>query len=220
MVASAKSSLYCDADIITDGERRQRQQQQQREEIESLLSLDPSNNLSLEQQYDMLTNVEQKRALEKLVIQSEADIQAFSLFLKLPTMVLLVLNLVFAYNYAMRGLGSSSHFAAATLPFTSYSIHAEHPIVASELSVVTLQFTIYLLSSRRWDWPAQTGLGVLLLVGGVHALACRKNGVAELMWWLLPAINLAVASYAQLNMRRSQKNIERLAQRAHKPKDD
>ncbi|KAJ1883862.1 hypothetical protein GGI03_004791 [Coemansia sp. RSA 2337] len=196
------------------------EQRQQRDEIEELLSLDPSNNLSLEQQYDVLTNVEQKRALQKLVLQSEADIQAFSLFLKLPTMALLMLNLVFAYNYAMSGLGSSSHFAEATLPFISYAIHAEHPIVATELSVVTLQFTIYLLSSRRWDWVTQTGLSVLLFFSVTHALTCRKNGIAELLWWSLPAMNLAVASYAQLNMRRSQRNIESLAQRTYKSKDE
>ncbi|KAJ2443008.1 hypothetical protein GGF42_006776 [Coemansia sp. RSA 2424] len=217
MVASEKHLSDCDSNSAADGERRQ---QQRREEIEALLSLDPSNNLSLEQQYDMLTNVEQKRALEKLVIQSEADIQAFSLFLKLPTMALLMLNLVFAYNYAMRGLGSSSRFSGATLPFTSYSIHAEHPIVATELSVVTLQFTIYLLSSRRWDWLARTVLSALLFLGGIHAFTCLKNGVAELLWWLLPAVNLAITSYAQLNMRRSQKSVERLAERTYKPKDD
>ncbi|KAJ2824680.1 hypothetical protein FBU31_003927 [Coemansia sp. 'formosensis'] len=200
--------------------RSEDEQMPQRDEIEELLSLDPSNNLSLEQQYDVLTTVEQKRALEKLVLQSEADIQAFSLFLKLPTMALLMLNLVFAYNYAMRGLGSSSHFADATLPFTSYVVYAEHPIVATELSVVTLQFTIYLLSSRRWDWVAQTGLGGLLFFDAIHALTCRKNGVVELLWWILPVMNLAIASYAQLNMRRSQKRIERLAQKTYRPKEE
>ncbi|KAJ2861832.1 hypothetical protein GGH94_004666 [Coemansia aciculifera] len=213
MVASDKT-------ISSPSARIEDEQRQNRDEIEELLSLDPSNNLSLEQQYDVLTNVEQKRALEKLVLQSEADIQAFSLFLKLPTMALLMLNLVFAYNYAMRGLGSSGHFANATLPFMSYAIHAEHPIVATELSVVTLQFTIYLLSSRRWDWITQTGLSVLLFFSGIHALTCRNNGVAELLWWSLPGMNLAVASYAQLNMRRSQRSIERLAQRTYKPKDE
>ncbi|KAJ2056851.1 hypothetical protein GGI17_005985 [Coemansia sp. S146] len=213
MVASDKT-------LSSQGARIEDEKRQQRDEIEELLSLDPSNNLSLEQQYDVLTNVEQKRALEKLVLQSEADIQAFSLFLKLPTMALLMLNLVFAYNYAMRGLGSSSHFANATLPFMSYAIHAEHPIVATELSVVTLQFTIYLLSSRRWDWVTQTGLSVLLFFSGIHALTCRKNGVAELLWWSLPGMNLAVTSYAQLNMRRSQRSIEKLAQRTYKPKDE
>ncbi|KAJ2012539.1 hypothetical protein IWW57_006285 [Coemansia sp. S610] len=196
------------------------EQRQQRKEIEEILSLDPSNNLSLEQQYDLLTNVEQKRALEKLVLQSEADIQAFSLFLKLPTITLLMLNLVFAYNYAMSGLGSSSHLTDATLPLTSYAILAEHPILATELSIVSLQFTIYLLSSRRWDWAAQTGLVGLLLLSAMHALVCRKNGAIELVWWILPAMNLAVVSYAQLNMRRSQRSIERLAHRAYKPKDE
>ncbi|KAJ2735936.1 hypothetical protein IW152_001234 [Coemansia sp. BCRC 34962] len=200
--------------------RNEAEQGRQREEIEEILSLDPRNNLSLEQQYDLLTSVEQKRALEKLVLQSEADIQAFSLFLKLPTMALLMLNLVFAYNYAMRGLGSSSHFTNAALPFTSYAIHAEHPIIATELSIISLQFTIYLLSSRRWDWASKAGLIGLLFFSAMHALICRKNGAAELVWWILPAMNLAVVSYAQLNMRRSQRSIERLAHRVYKPKDE
>ncbi|KAJ2896123.1 hypothetical protein IWW38_002114 [Coemansia aciculifera] len=215
MATSEKSLSDFETGNVADGKRRR-----QREEIEALLSLDPTNDLPLEQQYDMLTNVEQKRALEKLVIQSEADIRAFSQFLKLPTVVLMMLNLVFAYSYAMRGVGSSGRFADTTLPFTSYSVHAEHPIVATELSVITLQFTIYLLSSRRWDWFAQAGLGTLLFTGFFHAFTCRRNGMVELLWWILPAMNLAVASYAQLNMRRSQRRIESLAQRTFKPKDD
>ncbi|KAJ1999695.1 hypothetical protein GGI04_003066 [Coemansia thaxteri] len=192
----------------------------QRAELEALLLLDPTNNTSLEQQHDMLTNVEQRRALEKLVIQNEADIQAFSTFLKLPTVFLLMLNLVFAYNYAMSGLGSSSLAAVAKLPFTSYDIYAEHPILATELSVVTLQFTLYLLSSRRWDWLARTGLCVAFILGTLHAFTSRTNGVAELLWWILPVLNLGVASYAQLNMRRSQLRIEELAQKTYKSKND
>ncbi|KAJ2779024.1 hypothetical protein H4R18_004259 [Coemansia javaensis] len=159
-----------------------------------------------EAQFDGLTEPERQRLLEKLALQTEADIRAFSMFLKLPTVVLLMANLVFAYGCVSRRHG-------ATLPFTSYRVRAGHPIVATELSVVTLQLTLHLLSSGRWDRAAQRAVAVLAASGAGHALACNKGGAAELCWWLLPVANLAVVSYAQLNMRRSRRDVEALAAR-------
>ncbi|KAI7833423.1 hypothetical protein BX661DRAFT_169264 [Kickxella alabastrina] len=177
--------------------------------------LDPDNNVPLEEQYDILTEEEQKRLLEKLVVENEADIKTFSTFLKMPTVAILVMNLVFIYNYATGGLGSSAHMNGAKLPVVGVSIYSEHPVVGTELSVVILQFTFYLLSTERWDSIAKAVLGIFMAAGSVHAVTCRKSGIFEFIWWLLPVLNLAIASYAQLNMRRSRQEIEKLAKKTY-----
>ncbi|KAJ1959121.1 hypothetical protein GGI12_004504 [Dipsacomyces acuminosporus] len=183
--------------------------------LDALRLLDPDNNVPLEKQYEVLTEEEQKRVLQKLVIQNESDIQAFSTFLKLPTVVILMLNLVFAYNYAMGSFRSIYGQHASTLPFVSYEILTDSPIIATEISVVILQFSFYLLSYGRWDRSTQWGMGVLVGLGLLHAVTCRKNGVLEFLWWVLPVLNLLVVSYAQLNMRRSRRDIEELAKRTY-----
>ncbi|KAJ2305104.1 hypothetical protein IWW55_002108 [Coemansia sp. RSA 2706] len=195
-------------------------EQQLRNEIEALRILDPTNNPSLEAQLDSMTEVEQRRLVEKLTLQNEADIQTFSMFLKLPTVAVLMLNLVFAYNYVVNGLGPPGRFGGPMVPFTSYSVYAEHPIVATEISVITLQFTLHTLSSGRWNRIVQGATALLLAAGIGHAFACAKSGTVELLWWLLPALNLSIASYAQLNMRRSRDDIEKLARRAFHEKNN
>ncbi|KAJ2767809.1 hypothetical protein IWQ56_003185, partial [Coemansia nantahalensis] len=87
-------------------------------------------------------SLEQPQHLERLVLQTEADIQTFSLFLRALTAAILMLYLVFAYNCVTGG---------ATLPFTNYGLRAEHPVAAAELGVLTLQLTLHLLSSGSWD---------------------------------------------------------------------
>ncbi|KAI8322288.1 hypothetical protein GQ54DRAFT_317174 [Martensiomyces pterosporus] len=183
--------------------------------LKSLHGLDPSSNVPLEQQAEILTEEEQMRVLQKLVVENEADIQTFSTFLKLPTVTILMLNLVFAYNYAMGSFNSAYAMKTPKLPFVKYEVLTDNPLVATELSVVILQFGLYLLSSRRWDRFTQWGLAILLAAGTFHAAACRKNGVLEFVWWILPVLNLAVTSYAQLNMRRSKRDIEELAKKTY-----
>ncbi|KAJ1725305.1 hypothetical protein LPJ53_000532 [Coemansia erecta] len=186
-----------------------------RSEIDKLHALDPANNVPLEEQYDILTEDEQRRVLEKLVVQNEADIRTFSTFLKMPTALILIMNLVFIYTYVTSGFGVANNFGGARVPVADIAIYSEHPIIATELSVITLQFTIYLLSSERWDRVAKAAFGTLLALCTVHALLCRKSGIFEFGWWMMPALNLAAAGYAQLNMRRSRKEIENLAQKTY-----
>ncbi|KAJ2131068.1 hypothetical protein GGH17_003591, partial [Coemansia sp. RSA 788] len=73
--------------------KRSAERQQFLNELEALQRLDTTNE-SLESQYDDMTEIEQKRMVEKLIIENEADIRTFSMFLKLPTVCLLMLNLV------------------------------------------------------------------------------------------------------------------------------
>ncbi|KAJ2124444.1 hypothetical protein IW147_001810 [Coemansia sp. RSA 720] len=193
--------------------KRSAERQQFLNELEALQRLDTTNE-SLESQYDGMTEIEQKRMVEKLTIENEADIRTFSMFLKLPTVCLLMLNLVFAYNYAVSGFGGPK------LPFTSIRLYADHPMVATEISVVILQFTIYLLSSGRWDWITKGGVTLLLVAGVGCPLASNWNGVVEVVWWMLPALNLAIVSFAQLNMRRSRGDIEKLAARVNHDKNE
>ncbi|KAJ1820473.1 hypothetical protein LPJ56_003431 [Coemansia sp. RSA 2599] len=172
---------------------------------------DPSRSMPLVSEYDVLTEEEQQQVLRRLVIQNEADIRMFSTFLKMPTVVILMLNLLFVYNYVTSGFGTADNFAGAKMPISGVRIYAEHPIVATELSVVMLQFALYLLSYERWDRLTKTSLGVLLALGTAHALTCRKSGVFEFGWWMLPVLDLVAVSYAQLNMRRSREGIRDLA---------
>ncbi|KAJ1852984.1 hypothetical protein LPJ57_007584, partial [Coemansia sp. RSA 486] len=79
------------------------------------------------------------------------------------------------------------------------------------LSVVMLQFALYLLSYERWDRLTKSLLAALLVLGTAHALVCRKSGVFEFGWWMLPVVDLIAVSYAQLNMRRSREEIKDLA---------
>ncbi|KAJ2161478.1 hypothetical protein GGF46_001417 [Coemansia sp. RSA 552] len=196
------------------------QRSQLRDELETLRILDPANKEPLDRQFGRLNEAEQRRLLETLVVQTETDIRTFSTFLKMPTAAILMLNLLFAYSYVTGGgSGSLGRFRSPTLPFTNHRVHAGHSILATELSVVTLQFTLYLLASGRWDWLARSGTAVLLVSGAAHAVLCSWRSVWELGWWALPALNLALASYAQLNMRRSRADIEKLAARLQHDKD-
>ncbi|KAJ2849040.1 hypothetical protein IWW36_002924 [Coemansia brasiliensis] len=183
-------------------------ERQLRSELEALSLLSGENNPSLETQYDSMNEMEQKRLIEKLTLQTQADIQAFSMFLKLPTVAILVLKLVFAYSYVTNG---------SILPFR---ILTEHPIMATEISVVILQFTLYLLSSERWNYAIKGCVLLLLTADIAHILACSCSGIIEVIWWMLPLINLAVVCYAQFNMRRSRDDIEKLASRAYHDKND
>ncbi|KAJ1647581.1 hypothetical protein LPJ64_001039 [Coemansia asiatica] len=173
--------------------------------------LNPSSSASLVDQYDVLTEEEQQRVLQRLVIQNETDIRMFSTFLKMPTVLILMLNLLFVYNYVTSGFGTADNFAGAKMPISGVRIYAEHPIVATELSVVMLQFALYLLSYERWDRWTKIALGALLVLGTLHALVCRKSGFFEFGWWMLPVIDLVAVSYAQLNMRRSRQAIKDVA---------
>ncbi|KAJ2700148.1 hypothetical protein H4R19_005492, partial [Coemansia spiralis] len=67
-----------------------------------------------------------------------------------------MLNLVFAYNCVTGG---------ARLPLVNYTLRAEHPLAATELAVITLQFALYLLSSGRWDRAMKGILAVLCACG-------------------------------------------------------
>ncbi|PIA19070.1 hypothetical protein COEREDRAFT_79573 [Coemansia reversa NRRL 1564] len=199
----------------TSSQALEQREQQLRKELETLHILDPENNSQpLECQYDGLTEAEQKRLIEKLILQNEADIQTFSTFLKLPTVVVLILNLVFAYNYAVGGFDSRNGHGGAVLPFTEYKTHASRPLMATELAVVTLQFTLYLLTSGRWNRLRKCISLILAISGAAHSLTCDRNGVAEFVWWILPALNLTIVCYAQLNMRRSREEIQVLAARS------
>ncbi|KAJ2450816.1 hypothetical protein EV183_004029 [Coemansia sp. RSA 2336] len=181
---------------------------QLRSELEALSLLSGENSQSLEAQYDSMNEMEQRRFIEKLVLQTQADIRTFSLFLKLPTVTILVLKLVFAYSYVTDG---------SVLPFT---ISTEHPIMATEISVVMLQFTLYLLSSERWTFTTKGCVLLLLAADIAHVLTCSCSGIVEAAWWTLPAINLAIVCYAQFNMRRSRDDIEKLASRALHDKNE
>ncbi|KAJ2718105.1 hypothetical protein GGI07_005885 [Coemansia sp. Benny D115] len=189
-----------------------KQQGPKKTKLEELLALDPQSNTPLEQQYDILTEEEQMRVLQRLVLQNETDIQAFSTFLKMPTAIVLFMNLAFAYSYVTSGMGA---FDEARVPVIGIGIHTEHPVLATELSVVILQFTLYLLSSARWDKWTKGGLGGTLVLGIGHAVTCRKSGIFELLWWMLPVLNLLATCFAQLNMRRSRKDIEELAKKTY-----
>lgn len=183
------------------------------EELELFRALDKRSRRKLEQQFDTLTEPEQLRMIQQLEIQTEEDIRAFSLFLRLPTITILISKLLFVYNYFISGLGSTSSIGSPKIPFTSYAIYAEHPILATEISVVTLQFTIYLLSSLRWDTFTHLGMLVCVALGTSQAVTCQRNGQMELLWWMLPVFNILLVRYAQLNMRRSRRALEGLAQR-------
>ncbi|KAJ2599289.1 hypothetical protein GGF39_002299 [Coemansia sp. RSA 1721] len=185
-------------------------------------TLNTSASESLVDQYDVLTEEEQQRVLQRLVVQNESDIRMlvvqnesdirmFSTFLKMPTVVILMLNLLFVYNYVTSGFGSGDNFAGPKMPISGVRIYTEHPIVATELSVVMLQFALYLLSYERWDRLTKSLLVALLVLGTAHALVCRKSGVFEFGWWMLPVVDLIAVSYAQLNMRRSREEIKNLA---------
>ncbi|KAJ2700654.1 hypothetical protein FB645_004917 [Coemansia sp. IMI 203386] len=174
-------------------------------------TLNTSASESLVDQYDVLTEEEQQRVLQRLVVQNESDIRMFSTFLKMPTVVILMLNLLFVYNYVTSGFGSVDNFAGPKMPISGVRIYTEHPIVATELSVVMLQFALYLLSYERWDRLTKSLLAALLVLGTAHALVCRKSGVFEFGWWMLPVVDLIAVSYAQLNMRRSREEIKNLA---------
>ncbi|KAJ2635254.1 hypothetical protein GGF40_003726 [Coemansia sp. RSA 1286] len=174
-------------------------------------TLNTSASESLVDQYDVLTEEEQQRVLQRLVVQNESDIRMFSTFLKMPTVVILMLNLLFVYNYVTSGFGSGDNFAGPKMPISGVRIYTEHPIVATELSVVMLQFALYLLSYERWDRLTKSLLAALLVLGTAHALVCRKSGVFEFGWWMLPVVDLIAVSYAQLNMRRSREEIKDLA---------
>ncbi|KAJ2233225.1 hypothetical protein H4R99_002213 [Coemansia sp. RSA 1722] len=174
-------------------------------------TLNTSASESLVDQYDVLTEEEQQRVLQRLVVQNESDIRMFSTFLKMPTVVILMLNLLFVYNYVTSGFGSVDNFAGPKMPISGVRIYTEHPIVATELSVVMLQFALYLLSYERWDRLTKSLLAALLVLGTAHALVCRKSGVFEFGWWMLPVVDLIAVSYAQLNMRRSREEIKDLA---------
>ncbi|KAJ1830222.1 hypothetical protein LPJ73_008315, partial [Coemansia sp. RSA 2703] len=109
-------------------------QQDSHSEIDKLYALDPANNVPLEEQYDILTEEEQRRVLEKLVVQNEADIRTFSTFLKMPTAVVLILNLVFVYTYVTSGFGVANNFGGPRVPVADIAIYSEHPVIATELS--------------------------------------------------------------------------------------
>ncbi|KAJ1662406.1 hypothetical protein IW140_005906 [Coemansia sp. RSA 1813] len=188
-------------------------------ELEELRALAPDSGATIKEQFDILSDAEQNRLLQKMVAENEADIQAFSAFLKLPTVTLLMLNLIFAYNYALSGLGSSRTTSNPMLPFIGYELRSKHPILATEISVVILQFALYLLSSRRWDMLVQYGIFGSFIACFGHVLTCRSNGVIELIWWLLPVLNLVVVCYAQFNMRRSKQAIENLSEHSSHKKD-
>ncbi|KAJ1861643.1 hypothetical protein LPJ78_005216 [Coemansia sp. RSA 989] len=177
-------------------------------ELEALSLLSGENSQSLEAQYGSMDEMERKRLIEKLILQTQADIRTFSLFLKLPTVTILVLKLVFAYSYVTNG---------SILPLT---ISTDHPIMATEISVVILQFTLYLLSSERWDYAIKGCVLLLLAAGIAHVLMCSCSGIVEVVWWTLPMINLTIVCYAQFNMRRSRDDIERLASRAYHEKNE
>ncbi|KAJ2079049.1 hypothetical protein H4R24_004062, partial [Coemansia sp. RSA 988] len=204
-----------DDELSASSTALEQREQQLRKELETLHILDPENNdQPLESQYDSLTEPEQQRLVEKLTLQNEADIQTFSTFLKLPTVLLLIFNLVFAYNYAVGGFGLRHGLDNAALPFTKYKTHASRPLMATELAVVILQFTLYLLASGRWDRLRGCASLILAVTGAGHAFACDKNGIAEFLWWILPALNLTIVCFAQLNMRRSREEIRVLAARS------
>ncbi|KAJ1947513.1 hypothetical protein EC988_005410 [Linderina pennispora] len=163
---------------------------------------------------EVLTEEEQLRILQKLIYQTDADIETFSTFLKLPVVVTLMLNLIFVYRYVMGGLAGYGQ-GLPTLPFVSYEIRSRNPIMATELGVVILQFVFYMLSSRRWGWIMKSIYWVLAVSGIGHAMLCEKTGFIEFLWWMLPVLNLLVVGYAQFNMRRSLLDIEELAKKTY-----
>ncbi|KAJ1989674.1 hypothetical protein GGI25_004639 [Coemansia spiralis] len=189
-------------------------------ELEELRALALGSYVPIEQQYDMLSEAEQTRTLQRMLTENEADIKTFSAFLKLPTVVLLMLNLAFAYNYALSGFGSTSAQRKPMLPFIGYELHTDHPILATEISVLIVQFALYLLSSRRWDMLVQYGIIASFVSCFGHVLLSHNNGLVELLWWMLPVLNLVVVCYAQFNMRRSRHAIESLAERVPHVKND
>ncbi|KAJ1731761.1 hypothetical protein LPJ61_002372 [Coemansia biformis] len=159
-------------------------------------------------------------SLEGLLLQTEADIRVVTRLLKAVTAAVLMLNLAFAYVCVRGGVGAAGGRRGARLPLSSYQLRAEYPLAATELSVVMLQFALYLLSSGRWDRVTRGILAALLACGVAHAVVCKKSGDVELCWWLLPVLVLGIVAYVQLNMQRIRRSMEVLFEKKLREKDE